>query len=407
MNPLTLHFVGGAAFFTGATALMLGMTGAWARRRRVRVFAWIIAFIGVLLIACSATPLPWWSYAVWASIVLAAMLSNGARVPRRARLIICIAAIATHLSVVLAEGRHHLRPVVPPAGARMLYVIGDSLSAGIANEGALLWPAVLMSEYGVDVANLSRGGATVGSALRFLDDQASLGDGLVLLEIGGNDQFGHTPMPEFEANLSRLIHRVSGRGRVVVMFELPLLPLNNAYGRVQRRLASSNGVTLIPNAIWRASSHPAARRPMEFTSPAPGTGPWPRRFGGSLNRHCLPDDIIVAMIPAVRELPATKRVRWTVQDYFRMSEAGVLDDRRVELLDGEIIEVLATSPSASFRHHQGCSSFVSAFSEYLALGSRGRHIHTIQAQCPRPGLPRIRRAGRHTRSATSAAIPRY
>ena len=38
---------------------------------------------------------------------------------------------------------------------------------------------------------------------------------------------------------------------------------------------------------------------------------------------------------------AAKRVRWTVTDYFRMAEAGLLDDRRVELLNGEIIEVPA------------------------------------------------------------------
>jgi Uma2 family endonuclease len=36
-----------------------------------------------------------------------------------------------------------------------------------------------------------------------------------------------------------------------------------------------------------------------------------------------------------------KRVRWTVKDYFRMTEAGLFDDRRVELIDGEIIEVPA------------------------------------------------------------------
>lgn len=47
------------------------------------------------------------------------------------------------------------------------------------------------------------------------------------------------------------------------------------------------------------------------------------------------------MDTVLREPPPPKRVRWTVRDYFRMSEAGVLDDRRVELLDGEIIEVLA------------------------------------------------------------------
>jgi Uma2 family endonuclease len=36
-----------------------------------------------------------------------------------------------------------------------------------------------------------------------------------------------------------------------------------------------------------------------------------------------------------------KRVRWTVEDYFRMAEAGLFDDRRVELIDGEVIKVPA------------------------------------------------------------------
>jgi Uma2 family endonuclease len=43
----------------------------------------------------------------------------------------------------------------------------------------------------------------------------------------------------------------------------------------------------------------------------------------------------------MKTAPAVKRVRWTVKDYFRMAEAGVLDDRRVELIDGELIEVPA------------------------------------------------------------------
>ena len=36
-----------------------------------------------------------------------------------------------------------------------------------------------------------------------------------------------------------------------------------------------------------------------------------------------------------------KRMRWTVDHYFRMSELGFFDDRRVELLNGEVIEVPA------------------------------------------------------------------
>jgi Uma2 family endonuclease len=40
-------------------------------------------------------------------------------------------------------------------------------------------------------------------------------------------------------------------------------------------------------------------------------------------------------------LAPAKRLRWTVKDYFRMSEAGLFDGRRVELLEGEIIRVPA------------------------------------------------------------------
>ena len=40
-----------------------------------------------------------------------------------------------------------------------------------------------------------------------------------------------------------------------------------------------------------------------------------------------------------------KRVRWTVTDYFRMAEAGLFDERKVELINGEVIEVPAQAHS--------------------------------------------------------------
>jgi lysophospholipase L1-like esterase len=37
---------------------------------------------------------------------------------------------------------------------------------------------------------------------------------------------------------------------MVVMFELPLPPFRNEYGRVQRKLASKYGVVLIPKRVF-------------------------------------------------------------------------------------------------------------------------------------------------------------
>jgi Uma2 family endonuclease len=45
----------------------------------------------------------------------------------------------------------------------------------------------------------------------------------------------------------------------------------------------------------------------------------------------------------VMAIATSKRVRFTVAEYFRMSEAGVFDDRRVELLDGRILQMHAQS----------------------------------------------------------------
>ncbi len=45
------------------------------------------------------------------------------------------------------------------------------------------------------------------------------------------------------------------------------------------------------------------------------------------------------MTVASTEALGTKIARWTLEEYHRMIEAGLLDDRRVELIRGEIVEM--------------------------------------------------------------------
>lgn len=42
------------------------------------------------------------------------------------------------------------------------------------------------------------------------------------------------------------------------------------------------------------------------------------------------------------------QVKWTVEDYHRMIEAGILDDRKVELLNGEICPMAPEGPPHSY-----------------------------------------------------------
>jgi len=80
-------------------------------------------------------------------------------------------------------------------------------------------------------------------------NDSELGKGVVLLEIGGNDVLGSTSTDEYERNLDALLHCVTGSGRHVVMFELPIPPLANGYGRAQRNLAAKHNVVLIPKRV--------------------------------------------------------------------------------------------------------------------------------------------------------------
>jgi acyl-CoA thioesterase-1 len=74
--------------------------------------------------------------------------------------------------------------------------------------------------------------------------------GLVLLEIGGNDMLGSTTPEQFEERLEVLLAEVCRPNRTVVMLELPLPPLCNRIGMIQRRLAAKHEVALIPKRVF-------------------------------------------------------------------------------------------------------------------------------------------------------------
>jgi acyl-CoA thioesterase I len=129
-------------------------------------------------------------------------------------------------------------------GSPKLYIIGDSITAGLGGKMET-WPQLLAKSRPVEVVDLARMGATTASALQQADALPKDG-GLVLLEIGGNDLLGTTSAADFERDLDRLLNQVCVPDRMVLMFELPLPPFYNEFGRAQRRLASNHGVILIP-----------------------------------------------------------------------------------------------------------------------------------------------------------------
>ena len=239
-------FTSGLAYFAGASLVVAAVLLSLLRRTGPRLAGvTALALSGFALMYLSSTPTAAALHVAW-FIVVASWLGmyGGLRDSRGAvgtmgRVVVAglsVAAIALELP-------YRQAPDWSAGGFEQLYVVGDSLSAGLGGEAT--WPEMLASEHGIDVTNLAVAGATVGSALRQVDgivDRRCV----VLVEIGGNDMLSGSAAEGFSRDLDALLAGVVGRERAVVMCELPLLPLSDEYGAIQRRIARANGVALIP-----------------------------------------------------------------------------------------------------------------------------------------------------------------
>jgi acyl-CoA thioesterase-1 len=253
MNWLVYLFASGEVFFLGIGFILAGAASfSFGRRPFVQVLATLSVVFGIIAVSASSTPLPYWLYALAGSATLAWLVAERSEWTwlRGKRKLLRPVVAGICVVVAAMELPHHLTPALAPADRPTLYVVGDSISAGIGQREET-WPRLLGREHSISVVDLSRVGAGVDSALR---QAAALppDDGLILLEIGGNDLLGSTTPPAFERGLDVLLKRVCTPGRVVVMFELPLPPFCNDYGLAQRRLAARYGVSLIPKRVLLA-----------------------------------------------------------------------------------------------------------------------------------------------------------
>jgi len=246
------HIASGQAFFSGGVLVLLaiGLRLRIGGRGR-KTLSTLLAWVGLLLAVASATPLPLAFWALTLILTVTWLLAeswNRAPLPRLRPWLRGLLALIWCVGMAW-EAPYHVMPSIPKVSEARLDVIGDSVSAGLGNESET-WPRRFARVHGVEVRDHSRAGATV----RLAWDQARAiaqgrGMGLVLVEIGGNDLLGSTPPAEFERDLNALLVEVKRRGVAVVMMELPLPPFHQAYGAIQRKLATRHGVRLIPKRV--------------------------------------------------------------------------------------------------------------------------------------------------------------
>ena len=250
---LIYWLVSGRCFFVGVGLLLVAFVlPSGHKARRCRQVSCTLIGVGFVLITCSATPFPMWIYLIWAALTVAWLTMRGqessGRWHSKAEAALRVGVGLVTIAAFGLELPWHLSPTLVVEKSQPVYVIGDSLSAGLSEAQKQTWPQILAEENDIRVVNLSRAGATVKSAVS-MTDKVRDENALVILEIGGNDLFGSKTVAEFGSELEELIQQIRSPGRTVVMFELPLFPLWSNYGRVQRRLSHQFGIKLIPKAV--------------------------------------------------------------------------------------------------------------------------------------------------------------
>jgi acyl-CoA thioesterase I len=250
-NALVYHVVSGQAFFSGIALIAIGVLSTLRPANR-RLVSWgkVAARLGLFLIAVSSTPLPGWFYLIAGTILIAWIVversSRNRLQPVKPWLRLSV--LAVWLIGAAMEFPYHLVPALSPLGNPPVYVVGDSVSAGMGGE-AETWPKILARSHGVEVHDLSLAGANVAEAIRLQAGRVTGSNSLVLAEIGGNDVLGETTPEEFARGLDVLLGRLREKGRTVVMLELPLPPFYHRYGAAQRRMARRHGVLLVPKRV--------------------------------------------------------------------------------------------------------------------------------------------------------------
>lgn len=252
MDWLIYLFGSGIVFFFGVGGILLAVLlsavdeGRWQTRA-----ARLLSLVGLLLMALSAAPLPYWLYAVASGATLlwlVAERANNAKLQSKRKWLRGF-VVAMWLVCLAIEIPYHIAARITAKGEPIFYIIGDSVTAGMGVRDQERWPQMLARSHPIEFVDLSQMGATCASAMKQAEHLPTQG-GLLLLEIGGNDLLGSTPVEQFAVDLEQLLSRVCADDRTVLMFELPLPPLCNQYGRVQRSLAAKHGVLLVPKRIF-------------------------------------------------------------------------------------------------------------------------------------------------------------
>ncbi|MHC5068308.1 MAG: SGNH/GDSL hydrolase family protein [Planctomycetota bacterium] len=270
MHPFIGLLISGSGFLVASTILALGYAATWHRHSGCRRGGWCAIMIAAMVMAVGGEPVPLWLLAASAgALIMSIGRGRHQRLCRALTMMLLLALSGLRLAREQA-------PTLTVHGDGVIYVLGDSISAGTF-AGETLWPTRVQQHTNITTVNLAQPGAVVADGIAMLD-HVPADAGLILVELGGNDLLGDAG-GDFASHLDTLCRALIGHN--AVMFELPLGPLGHHHGATQLRLGSPSASSPAPSPLIMAPLTGS-------TSAMPATSTWPPRSPASFvnNRPC-------------------------------------------------------------------------------------------------------------------------
>jgi acyl-CoA thioesterase-1 len=241
-------FAAGDSFFWGVGLLIVSiLLSVVSQKIWHKLLVYFTAIVSLVFIFMAVMLIPRIYYLIWILSTLVWLLLFAFRKKAQTHYfgLSAVLALCITLMILVIGFSLYVKPDMPKERFDKLYIIGDSVSAGVGGKKEQTWPKIFINEYGANVVDLSVAGAKVASAIRQAK-QVTEPNKLVLLEIGGNDYLFATPIEQFERDFKIILETIKKQNSTVIMLEMPMLPKHFKYGEIQRKLAKEYNTVIIP-----------------------------------------------------------------------------------------------------------------------------------------------------------------
>ncbi len=248
-NWMAYFITSGALFYTGVLSIFVFVLLRYSRlsgNAVIHSISSVFFLSGVVMVIVSTTPLPVSGVVFFLVSAGFCIIVDSFGKPAWMHRISLLFVLSSTAVLLIVEAPYSFMPRTVVAHDR-IYILGDSLTAGLGEKTVTPYPALLRRMTSLDVVDLSIPGSKIKDGLhmahRIPGDQHT-----VLIELGGNDwrRGGKNKDFDYSEGFLQLMEYLSSHGHRVIMMEIPFPPFEYRLAYAQRRIARQYGITLIP-----------------------------------------------------------------------------------------------------------------------------------------------------------------